>query len=192
MPGRPRREGNVPPVREAAGEIEAVALVPAAPEDVFAFLSDLANHWLLLDSNVEVVEVDGNRAVVKLRGPLGVRRTVLTRVTVAREPRLIIGSAELGESTRARVSWTLAGRLGDTRVRLAAEVEHADLFDRMVLACGGRRWLERRFAYGLERLIERFKAPSPTPRQSPPPAERSDPPSPNPPGPAYPSAGGSS
>src|SRR2546423_5632385 len=158
MPARQRREGTVQRVREAAGEIEAVALVPAAPEEVFAFLSELANHWLLLDTNVEVVEVDGNNAVVKLRGPLGVRRTVLTRVTVAREPRLIIGIAELGESTRARVSWTLAGRLGDTRVRLAAEVEHADLLDRMVLALGGRRRAQRRFAYGLERLVERFTA----------------------------------
>jgi Polyketide cyclase / dehydrase and lipid transport len=193
MPGRPRREGNVPRVREAAGEIEAVALVPAAPEDVFAFLSELANHWLLLDSHVDVVEVEGDRAVVRLRGPLGVRRTVRTRVTVAREPRLIIGIAELGQHTRARVSWTLAGRLGDTRVRLAAEVEHADLLDRTVLALGGRRWLERRFAYGLERLAKRFKAaPESTSPQSRPPAERSGPPSPSPPGPAYPSAGGSS
>lgn len=178
-------------MREAAGEIEAVALVPAAPEDVFAFLSELANHWLLLDSHVDVVEVERDRAIVRLRGPLGVRRTVHTRVTVVREPRLIIGIAELGDTTRARVSWTLAGRLGDTRVRLAAEVEQTGLLDRMALALGGRAWLERRFAYGLERLAERFTR-TPMPRRSPPPAERIDQASPSPPGPAYPSAGGSS
>ena len=194
MPGRPRREGNVPRVREAAGEIEAVALVPAAPEDVFAFLSDLANHWRLLDRHVDAVELDGDRdrAVVRLRGPLGVRRTVHTRVTVAREPRLIIGVAELGSGTRARVSWTLAGRLGETRVRLAAEVEQAGPFDRILLALGGRVWLERRFVYGLDRLAERFRARPPTPPPSRPPAGSSAPPSPSPPGPAYPSAGGSS
>jgi carbon monoxide dehydrogenase subunit G len=179
-------------VREAAGEIEAVALVPAAPEDVFAFLSDLANHWRLLDKQVDAVELDGDRAVVRLRGPLGVRRTVRTRVTVAREPRLIIGIAELGTSTRARVSWTLAGRLGETRVRLAAEVEQAGTFDRILLAVGGRAWLERRFVYGLERLAERFRARLPTPPPSRPPAGSSAPPSPSRPGPAYPSAGGSS
>src|SRR5437763_14822224 len=146
MPGHPPREGNVQRVREAAGEIEAVALVPAPPEDVFEFLSDLANHWRLLDRNVDVLELDGSpadRAVVRLRGPMGVRRTVRTSVTAARNPRLIIGIAELGGSTRARVSWTLAGRLRETRVRLAAEVEHADAFDRALLACGGRVWLER-------------------------------------------------
>jgi uncharacterized protein YndB with AHSA1/START domain len=195
MPERPRREGNVQRVREAAGEIEAVALVPAAPEEVFAFLSELANHWRLLDSHVEVLELDGapaDRAVVRLRGPLGVRRTVSTRVTAAREPRLIIGTAELGAGTRARVSWTLAGRLGNTRVRLAAEVEHAEPLDRMLLALGGRSWLRRRFAFGLERLAERFSAQPTTTPQSPPTAESSDPPSPSPPGQAYPSAGGSS
>src|SRR4051794_34627204 len=109
MPRRPRREGNVQRVREAAGEIEAVALVPAAPEEVFAFLSDLANHWRLLDTHVDVLELDGlppDRAVVRLRGPLGVRRTVRPQMTAARKPRLIIGVAELGAGTRALVSWT--------------------------------------------------------------------------------------
>jgi uncharacterized protein YndB with AHSA1/START domain len=180
-------------VREAAGEIEAVALVPAAPEDVFAFLSDLANHWGLLDTHVDVLELDGSppdRAVVRLRGPLGVRRTVHTHVTAAREPRLILGIAELGDGTRAMVSWTFAARLGKTRVRLAAEIERATRFDRLLLALGGRAWLEHRFAYGLERLADRFTQTMPAPPR--PPAGRSAPPSPSPPGPAYPSAGGSS
>jgi uncharacterized protein YndB with AHSA1/START domain len=183
-------------VREAAGEIEAVALVPAAPEEVFAFLSDLANHWRLLDRHVDVLEFDGSppdRAVVRLRGPLGVRRAVRTRITAAREPRLIIGVAELGTGTRALVSWTLAARLGETRVRLAAEVEHVSTFDRLLLALGGRAWLERRFAFGLGRLAQRFATPQPTTSpQSPPPAGRTAPPSPSRPGPAYRSAGGSS
>src|SRR3954470_7967467 len=196
MPPRPRREGNVQRVREAAGEIEAVALVPAAPEEVFAFLSDLANHWRLLDAHVDVLELDGSapdHAVVRLRGPLGVRRTVHTRVTAARNPRLIIGVAELGDGTRALVSWTLAGRLGQTRVRLAADVEQASTFDRLLLALGGCVWLERRFAFGLDRLAQRFATPEATlPAPSPPPAGRSAPPSPSPPGPAYRSAGGSS
>src|SRR3954470_131279 len=141
MPARPRREGNVQRVREAAGEIEAVALVRAAPEEVFAFLSDLANHWRVLDPHVDVLELDGSppdRAVVRLRGPLRARRTVRTHVTAARAPRLIIGVAELGGGPRALVSWTLAARLGETRVRLAAEVEHATAFDRLLLALGGR------------------------------------------------------
>jgi uncharacterized protein YndB with AHSA1/START domain len=182
-------------VREAAGDIEAVALVPAAPEEVFAFLSDLSNHWWLLDSQVDVLELDGtppDRAIVRLRGPLGVRRTVRTHVTAARNPRLIIGIAELGDGTRARVSWTLGGRLRETRVRLAAEVEHASAFDRMLLALGGRTWLERRFAFGLERLAQRFATPQSMPPRSQQPTEYMTPPSPSPPDQAYRSAGGSS
>jgi hypothetical protein len=182
-------------VREAAGEIEAVALVPAPPEDVFVFLSDLANHWSLLDRHVHVLELEGtppDKAVVRLCGPLGVHRTVRTHVTAARSPRLIIGVAELGDGTRARVSWTLAARLGQTRVRLAAEVEHASGFDRLLLALGGRRWLSRRFAFGLERLADRFPTEATTPERSQPPAERIAPPRPSQPGPAYPSAGGGS
>jgi hypothetical protein len=109
---------------------------------------------------VEVVALEGeppDRAVVRLRGPLGLRRTVHTRVTATRSPRLLIGVAEMGD-TRALVSWTLAGRLGQTRVRLAAEVEHASALDRLLLALGGRAWLQRRFAFGLERLAERYAA----------------------------------
>jgi uncharacterized protein YndB with AHSA1/START domain len=145
-------------------DIEAVALVPAPPGEVFDFLSDLANHWRLVDRFVEVIELTGppdgpaDSGVVRLRGPGGVHRTVRTRVTAARRPRLIIGTAELGDGTRARVSWTLAGRLGQTRVRLAAEVENAGALDRLLLALGGREWLKRRFAHGLEALAERFAA----------------------------------
>jgi hypothetical protein len=144
--------------------IEAVALVPASPAEVFDFLSDLANHWRLVDRFVDVLELNGpadcppDSGLVRLRGPAGVHRTVRTRVTAARRPRLIIGVAELGGSTRARVSWTLAGRMGQTRVRLAAEVEHAGRLDRLLLALGGRAWLRRRFASGLEALAERFQA----------------------------------
>jgi uncharacterized protein YndB with AHSA1/START domain len=156
----------VPSTQEVPSDaaIEAVALVPASPEEVFDFLSDLANHWRLVDRFVEVIELTGpaggpaDSGLVRLRGPGGVHRTVRTRVTAARRPRLIIGTAELGDRTRARVSWTLAGRLGQTRVRLAAEVEHADALDRLLLALGGRSWLKRRFAYGLEALAERFAA----------------------------------
>jgi hypothetical protein len=88
---------------------------------------------------------------------------VHTRVTAARAPRLLIGVAEMGDesATRALVSWTLAGRLGQTRVRLAAEVEQASALDRVLLALGGRAWLRRRFAFGLQRLAERFAATRP-------------------------------
>jgi uncharacterized protein YndB with AHSA1/START domain len=143
---------------EPTADIEAAALIPAPPEDVFAFLSDLRNHWRLADRFVEVLELessDGGRADgarVRVRGPLGLRRTATTRVVAVREPRLLIGTAELTSGTRARVSWVIAGRLGSSRVRLAAELEHARPLDRLLLAAGGRWWLRRRFASTLEHL----------------------------------------
>ena len=143
---------------EPVADIEAAALIDAPPEDVFDFLSDLGNHWRVADRFVEVLSLgasDGAHADsgrVRVRGPLGLGRTATTRVAAARAPRLIIGTAEMGESTRARVSWILAGRLGSTRVRLAAEIENASSFDRLVLALGGRWWLRRRFASTLDRL----------------------------------------
>lgn len=140
--------------------IEATASVAATPEEVFDFLSDLENHWRLVDRFVEVSELagDGDGAVVRLRGPLGVRRTVRTRVTETRRPGLIVGVAQLRGSTRARVTWTLEpAAAGRTHVGLAASVEQAALLDRLLLALGGRVWMRRRFAHGLRRLAARYE-----------------------------------
>jgi uncharacterized protein YndB with AHSA1/START domain len=139
-------------------DIEAAALVAAPPEEVFEFLSDLANHWRLTDRQVKVLSLNGTNdgGVVRIRGPLGLSRTAHTRVTASREPRLIIGIAELDGGTRARVSWTLAGRANKTRVRLAADVEHATPRDRLLLALGGKVWMRRMFRRTLGQLTERF------------------------------------
>lgn len=137
--------------------IAASGEVAAPPEEVFDFLSDLANHWRLVDRFVSVLSVDADAAVVRLRGPLGVRRTVRTRVTSAERPALIVGVAELRGGTTAQVTWTLAAAEGGaTRVRLAAEVAQARPFDRLLLALGGRAWMRRRFSHGLRRLADRY------------------------------------
>lgn len=148
---------------EPAADVEATALVPAHPEEVFAFLDDLGNHWIVADRFVEVVELHrpgGDRAeggTVRLRGPLGVRRTVVTRVVAIKPPRLLIGTAEVGGQTRARVSWALAEHRGSTRVRLAAGIECASRLDRALLALGGRMWLRRRFGATLDGLVAEFE-----------------------------------
>ena len=147
---------------EQTADVEAAALIPASPEEVFEFLSDLRNHWRLADRFVEVVTLETSEGgaadggTVRVRGPLGLRRTATTRVVAAREPRLMIGTAELHGGTRARVSWVLGKRLTSTRVRLAAEIERASTLDRALLALGGRWWLQRRFASTLERLAAEF------------------------------------
>lgn len=148
---------------EPSADVEAAALVRSPPERVFEFLSDLRNHWRVADPFVEVLTLESSSGgapdggTVRVRGPLGLSRTVHTRVAAARSPRLMIGTAEIGGGTRARVSWTLAPRLGDTRVRLAADIERAGPLDRALLALGGRRWLARRFAGTLERLAKELE-----------------------------------
>lgn len=135
--------------------IEAHGLVPAGREAVFAFLADLANHWDLADRWVEVVSLtpghEGGR--VRVRGPLGLGRTVDTRVDEVQPPDRIEGRATLGR-TRAAVSWELTDDPDGTRVRLAATVLAAGPLDRLLLAAGGRTWLRRRFATTLRRLAQ--------------------------------------
>jgi hypothetical protein len=149
-------------------ELEAVAVVPAAPEAVFEFLTALENHWRVADRFVDVVSLegaagDGHAAggVVRVTGPLGLRRTAATRVERAEPPALLVGTANIGPRTRARVSWSLASYGGGTLVRLAAVVERASRLDRALLALGGRAWLERRFASALAHLARHFGAREP-------------------------------
>jgi uncharacterized protein YndB with AHSA1/START domain len=159
---------------EPAADVEAAALIPAPSEEVFAFLADLGNHWMVTDRFVSVVDLHGpeqgpaDGGVVQLRGPLGVRRTVTTRVVAAKAPRLLIGTAEMSGGTRARVSWALAEHIGSTRVRLAAAIEHASALDRLLLRMGGRAWLQRRFEATLDGLVEEFASGRrPSPDQAP-------------------------
>ncbi len=140
-------------------DIEATALVPAPPDDVFDFLCDLENHWRLTGRRVEVLGLNGDRdgGSVRIRGPLGLSRTARTKVTASRSPRLILGVAELPGGTRARVSWTLAPHNRETRVALVAAVERATPLDRLLLAIGGRAWMAHTFDRSLERLADRFR-----------------------------------
>jgi uncharacterized protein YndB with AHSA1/START domain len=173
----------------AGPPIEATAVVPAPADEVFAFLSDLSNHWRLVDRFVDVLSVDGSAGLVRLRGPLGVRRTVRTRVTEAVEPSLIVGTAELGTRTCGLVRWSLSSEGDGTRVRLTASVERASLPDRLLLVLGGRAWMRRRLAFGLSRLALQCR---PTPLRSRPPGARTSPPIASRPDPAYRTEGGSS
>jgi uncharacterized protein YndB with AHSA1/START domain len=134
--------------------IAASRRIDASPEDVFAALDDLTNHWQLLDRWTEIVDVapDGRSATVRLRGPLGLRRTAQTRVLTSDPPRALEGEARVGRGTVGRVCWTLTADGDGTRVDLEAEVVSAGRLDRALLALGARRWLRARFADALDRL----------------------------------------
>ena len=136
--------------------------MPAAQADVYAFLADLENHWRMAGRFVEVVELrgpvgarDGGR--VRIRAPLGLRRTAVTEVVETREPEWLRGCAEVGR-TQARVRWTLRPADGMTDVRLEAAVVRAGAVDRILLALGGRWWLRRRFRSTLEHLLAHFNS----------------------------------
>jgi hypothetical protein len=149
----------------AAPDIAAEELVPAPRERVFAFLADLETHWELADRFVEVLHLEGPPGAstggrVRMRGPLGLRRTAHTRVELAEAPGLLCGTARVGSRTLARVRWELYEIDGATRVRLSAHIKAASAVDRLALALGGRDWMERRFAAILETLAGRFFDPA--------------------------------
>jgi hypothetical protein len=126
----------------ATAGVGAIALVPAEADDVFVFLADLKNHWRLADRFVDVVELAGplgarNGGRVRIRAPLGLRRTAVTRVVEAIEPRWLRGKAEVGGTT-AEVRWILAPVHDATEVRLEATVLNSRPLDRMLLALGSR------------------------------------------------------
>ena len=142
--------------------ITAEALLPRSPDDVFPYLCDLRNHWQLADRFIEVESLEhsadpcadaaatGGR--VRIQGPLGFSRTAVTRITAIDPPKRMTGTARVGRRTTAEVSWLLRPGLGRTHVRLEAHIETASALDRVLLACGGRAWLRRRFAGVLGRL----------------------------------------
>jgi hypothetical protein len=144
-------EGSVPAQRWSGlgawplPPIEATRAVPMAAERLFALLSDIRNHWPLIRGLVEPVRADGpHHSEVRVRGPLGLRRTARAGLLVGLDPHFLIGSAEIGRYTVMRVCWALVPGRGTTEVELSALATSAGTLARLLLALGGRRWLARR------------------------------------------------
>ena len=139
--------------------VNASQLIPAEREGVFEFLSDLENHWHLADGAISVMSVEpGDGGRVRMRGPLGMHRTAVTSLDAVHAPSSIAGTARVGTRTCAHVRWTLEPNGAGTSVTLTAYVEDAAPLDRLLLAAGGRAWLESRFEGILATLAERFSA----------------------------------
>ena len=134
--------------------IEASVSIPAPPEVLYERLAKLENHWALADRWVEVVSLngDGHGGEVRLNGPLGLSRTARTTVDRTEAPRLIEGTAHVGDETRGCVRWTFDPQGDGTLVTLRAELVEAGRLDRAVWDLGGRNWLESRLRVTLERL----------------------------------------
>ena len=93
---------------------------------------------------------DGSR--VRVQGPLGLSRIAQTKVVAAEPPSTLRGSAAVGRSTQGAVRWEIAPTPGGSEVTFTARVERASLLDRLLLAAGGRRWLERIVRRAVARL----------------------------------------
>jgi Polyketide cyclase / dehydrase and lipid transport len=137
--------------RRRRSQIAADGLVPLGREAVFAFLAELENHWRLAGGWIEVQSLDQNGGSVRMRGPLGVKRTARTRVEATDPPRSLEGSANLGR-TQARVRWALTEDGPHTQVHLEATVVKATPLDHLLLTLGGRRWLHRQFTKTIQQL----------------------------------------
>jgi Polyketide cyclase / dehydrase and lipid transport len=139
--------------------ISARERVRADACDAFAFLATPSDHRRLQVPGIRVLSLDGggdggalSGGAVALEGPLGIRRIARTLVTLRQSPCRIAGSARLDSGTEAHVSWTLRPADGALEVELTAVLGPVATADRLMLALGGRRWVQGRFAQTLRRL----------------------------------------
>jgi uncharacterized protein YndB with AHSA1/START domain len=134
----------------------AERVVDHPPERVYRFLARLDNHWRLNDEylRVESLRPDRSGATISIRAPGGLRRTASTEVTTAVPPREFGGIVTTSTRTRAGAWWTIEPSEEGARVALQAEIAPRGLVDRVLLAIGGRWWLERR----CERVVGRLDA----------------------------------
>lgn len=134
--------------------VSAERLLATAPEIVFAFLAELANHRQITDRYLRLqrLSADQRSASIVISVPLGLYRTARTSLTSTCAPKWLVGTAAIGSRTRAQVRWNLEPCGDRTRVTLVATVLDAGGFDRLLLAFGGRWWLERRFESALVHL----------------------------------------
>ena len=132
-------------------EVVARRRVARPRDELFDVLAHLPGHWQLAGRWVEPLELRDDGGVVRVRGPLGLRRTIHTTLSDVLAPERVAGEAVIG-STRARIEWLLAPDGAGTVVTLRAEILHAQGIDALLLALGGRRWMAGRFAATLKRL----------------------------------------
>jgi hypothetical protein len=132
-------------------EVVARRHVARQRDELFAVLADLRGHWQLAGRWVEPLELRDDGGVVRVRGPLGLHRTIATTLTDVRPPECVAGEATIG-ATRARIEWLLEADGAGTLVTLRAHVLAAGALDRVLLALGGARWMQGRFGATLERL----------------------------------------
>ena len=140
-------------------EVRASRTIDASPERVFSFLEEPDRHWQLLGRRLEPLRAyDGERSQARLRGPLGIHRTLWIEMASLRSPSELIGRVEAGRGrTLGTVRW-LIGSTGATRstVELTARTDVAGMLDHLLLLFGGARWLRSSLELVLDELERRM------------------------------------
>lgn len=146
-----------------ASNITATRRIDVPAAKVSGFLGDLENHWRLsprfqvlgLDRDAEGAATGGT---IRVRGPMGLRRTVRTRVEWVDLPTGMRGSA-VAEGMRAEVSWQIESAIDVCVVTLSVSVVRPSWRDRTLFALGGTGWLRRQFVGILQELDQHVNAP---------------------------------
>lgn len=152
-------------------EVRATRTIAAPPERIFAFLEAPDRHWELLGRRLEPLRsYDGRQSQARLRGPLGIRRTLWIELATIRPPAELTGRVAAGGGrTVGTVLWVIrpagagpaaggqpspsgesAGR--SCSVELTARTDVAGPLDRMLLLCGGALWLRQSLELVLAQL----------------------------------------
>ncbi len=160
-----------PPTSTPERSIRASKDVPVPAETLYRFLATLDNHWLLTDRFVSLVRLHGpvqsrTGGEITIRGPWGLHRHARTRLEAHEHDLRLVGTAELGRRTVARVTWALTPIAGGTDVTLTASVLAASLVDRALLIVAAP-WLRRRFLAAIVRLEHEAARPTVPPAPAP-------------------------
>jgi hypothetical protein len=137
--------------------VKQIATAPISRPSAFSLLADFDEHWRFAGDFVDVLGLYGppgarTGALLRLRGPFGLRRTVRTRLVHVHAPATLVGRATAGRGTSARIAWALtASPLGIT-VELTVTDLRARGLDRALLRLGGRRWLRGQLAGTVQRF----------------------------------------
>jgi carbon monoxide dehydrogenase subunit G len=133
-------------------ELYAARSIDASPETIFGFLERFERHLELIEERVTALSVEATGSHVRLRGPVGVRRRVQTRLTHAESPRSIVGTVTAGRRTHGTVRWSIESSGSGSWVQVVARADTLGLVDRVLLRLGGRRWLARSLEQALDSL----------------------------------------
>ncbi|MDO8214082.1 SRPBCC family protein [Conexibacter sp. CPCC 206217] len=139
-------------------DVHATRTIAASPVEIYTFLENPDRHWQLLGRRLQPLRpYDGERSQVRLRGPLGIHRTLWIRMAVSDPPHELVGRVEAGGGTTiGTVRWEIREHTASSSVTLTARTEVAAWLDRLLLVCGGAHWLRRSLEVTLRALDERL------------------------------------